>query len=77
MAIASGRRGSLPGSDRAQWPRCMAPSQASTSAAVLLGVADVAGKYYLPQFGAFIIYTVMLVVLLIRPQGLFAPRGAR
>ena len=46
-------------------------------AAVLLGVADVAGKYYLPQFGAFIIYTVMLAVLLARPQGLFAPRGAR
>lgn len=46
-------------------------------AAVLLGVADVAGKYYAPQFGAFIIYTVMLVVLLLRPQGLFAPRGAR
>ncbi len=46
-------------------------------AAVLLGVADVAGKYYLPQFGSFIIYTVMLVVLLLRPQGLFAPRGAR
>jgi branched-chain amino acid transport system permease protein len=46
-------------------------------AAVLLGVADVAGKYYVPQFGAFIIYTVMLVVLLLRPQGLFAAsRGA-
>ncbi len=46
-------------------------------AAVLLGVADVAGKYFVPQLGAFIIYTVMLVVLLLRPQGLFAPRGAR
>lgn len=46
-------------------------------AALLLGVADVAGKYYLPQFGAFIIYLVMIVVLLWRPQGLFARAGGR
>ena len=41
-------------------------------AALQLGIADVAGKYYVPQFGAFIIYVLMIVVLLIRPQGLFA-----
>jgi branched-chain amino acid transport system permease protein len=41
-------------------------------AALLLGVADVAGKYYAPQLGAFIIYALMIVVLLIRPEGLFA-----
>lgn len=41
-------------------------------AALLLGVADVAGKYYVPQAGAFVIYTVMLVMLVWRPQGLFA-----
>lgn len=46
-------------------------------AALLLGVADVAGKYYLPQMGAFIIYLVMIVVLLWRPQGLFARAGGR
>ncbi|HTH97922.1 MAG TPA: branched-chain amino acid ABC transporter permease [Stellaceae bacterium] len=40
-------------------------------ASLLLGIADVAGKYYIPQFGAFIIYTVMLVVLIWRPHGLF------
>ncbi len=45
-------------------------------AALLLGIADVAGKYYIPQFGAFIIYVVMVVVLLWRPQGLFV-RGRR
>jgi branched-chain amino acid transport system permease protein len=38
----------------------------------LLGVADVAGKYYVPELGGFIIYTIMIVVLLVRPQGLFA-----
>jgi branched-chain amino acid transport system permease protein len=41
-------------------------------AALLLGIADVAGKYYVPQIGSFIIYTLMIVVLLVRPQGLFA-----
>jgi branched-chain amino acid transport system permease protein len=41
-------------------------------AALLLGVADVAGKYYAPAFGAFIIYVFMIVVLILRPQGLFA-----
>jgi branched-chain amino acid transport system permease protein len=41
-------------------------------ASLLLGIADVAGKYYVPWLGGFIIYTLMIVVLLIRPQGLFA-----
>lgn len=41
-------------------------------ASLLLGVADVAGKYYVPQFGAFMIYGVMIAVLLLRPQGLFS-----
>lgn len=45
-------------------------------AAILLGIADVSGKYYLPEAGAFIIYCVMIVMLLWRPQGLFA-RGGR
>ena len=40
-------------------------------AALLLGIGDVAGKYYIPRFGAFAIYTIMIVVLILRPQGLF------
>ncbi|WP_323017310.1 branched-chain amino acid ABC transporter permease [Castellaniella sp.] len=43
----------------------------SLYAAILLGVADVAGKYYIPQIGAFIIYAVMVVTLIYRPHGLF------
>jgi branched-chain amino acid transport system permease protein len=39
-------------------------------AALLLGVIDVAGKYYVPQIGAFIIYAMMIVLLVIRPHGL-------
>jgi branched-chain amino acid transport system permease protein len=45
-------------------------------AALLLGLADVVGKYYVPKLGAFIVYTLMIVVLLVRPQGLFARSGA-
>ncbi len=41
-------------------------------AALLLGVADVAGKYYLPQVGAFILYAIMVLLLIVRPQGLVA-----
>src|SRR5206468_9414559 len=40
-------------------------------AALLLGVADVFGKYYVPKLGAFIVYTLMIVILTLRPQGLF------
>ena len=45
-------------------------------AALLLGIADVAGKYYVPKLGAFIVYTLMVVILLVRPQGLFARAGS-
>ena len=41
-------------------------------AAMLLGVADVVGKYLVPQVGAFIIYALMVVLLITRPHGLFA-----
>jgi branched-chain amino acid transport system permease protein len=46
-------------------------------ASLLLGIADVAGKYYVPRLGAFVIYTIMIVVLIWRPQGLFVRKGAR
>jgi branched-chain amino acid transport system permease protein len=42
-------------------------------AALMLGVADVAGKYYLSTaLGSFVIYVVLIVVLVLRPNGLFA-----
>jgi branched-chain amino acid transport system permease protein len=40
-------------------------------ASILLGIGDVAGKYYVPTLGAFVIYTIMIVVLVLRPHGLF------
>jgi branched-chain amino acid transport system permease protein len=45
-------------------------------AALLLGVVDVVGKYYVPEVGAFVIYTAMVVLLLLRPQGLLKKAGA-
>ena len=43
-------------------------------AALLLGVLDVAGKYYVPQIGAFVIYAAMVVLLIAFPAGLFGRR---
>jgi branched-chain amino acid transport system permease protein len=40
-------------------------------AALLLGIADTACAYWLPEFGTFFIYALTLVILLWRPQGLF------
>ena len=44
-------------------------------ASILLGIGDVAGKYYVPKLGAFVIYTIMIVVLIWRPHGLFTRSG--
>ncbi|TFZ06297.1 branched-chain amino acid ABC transporter permease [Ramlibacter henchirensis] len=46
-------------------------------AALLLGIADVAGKYYIPKMGAFIVYLLMIVILIWRPQGLFVRQGGK
>jgi len=46
-------------------------------ASLLLGIGDVAGKYYVPTLGAFVIYTIMIAVLIVRPQGLFSRGGVR
>jgi branched-chain amino acid transport system permease protein len=46
----------------------------SFAAATLLGISDVAGKYYVPELGAFLIYLVMVTLLMWRPAGLFGRR---
>ena len=46
-------------------------------AALLLGIADVAGKYYVPQLGAFVVYALMVAILYFRPQGLFGRAATR
>ncbi|HZS68512.1 MAG TPA: branched-chain amino acid ABC transporter permease [Burkholderiales bacterium] len=46
----------------------------SLAAALVLGVSDMAGKYYFPWLGAFVIYLVMVGLLMWRPVGLFGKR---
>ncbi|MGE5738897.1 MAG: branched-chain amino acid ABC transporter permease [Betaproteobacteria bacterium] len=43
-------------------------------AALILGVFDVAGKYYLPEIGGFVIYALMVVLLILFPAGLYGRR---
>jgi branched-chain amino acid transport system permease protein len=40
------------------------------AAAMILGVFDVAGRYYVPQVGAFVIYALMVALLIAFPRGL-------
>lgn len=56
MVIAVGGLGSLTG---------------SLGAALALGIIDTFGRYYVPAAGAFVIYLTVVIVLLLRPQGLF------
>ena len=44
------------------------------AAALILGVFDVAGKYYVPQVGAFVIYALMVLLLILFPAGLYGRR---
>jgi branched-chain amino acid transport system permease protein len=57
MVVAVGGLGSLKG---------------SFYAALLLGLVDTFGRYYIPAAGAFVIYLAVLALLTWRPQGVFA-----
>jgi branched-chain amino acid transport system permease protein len=46
----------------------------SLAAAMLLGVSDIAGKYYVPALGSILIYLVMTVLIMLRPAGIFGRR---
>lgn len=46
----------------------------SLAAATVLGIGDVAGKYFAPQIGSFLIYLLMVGILFLRPHGLFGRR---
>lgn len=46
-------------------------------AALIIGVGDTAGKYYVPEVSAFVIYTIMVVVLIVKPEGLIGRVQAR
>ena len=42
--------------------------------AALLGICDVAGKYFGPEIGSFLIYLLLVAILFVRPHGLFGRR---
>jgi len=44
-------------------------------AALLIGVADTACKYWIPELGAFLVYAATIAILLWRPMGLFGVRA--
>jgi branched-chain amino acid transport system permease protein len=44
-------------------------------AALILGIFDVAGKYYVPEIGSFVIYALMVAMLVLFPNGLFGRRA--
>jgi branched-chain amino acid transport system permease protein len=46
----------------------------SLAAAILLGISDIAGKYYVPALGSILIYLVMTVLIMLRPAGIFGRR---
>ena len=46
----------------------------SVFAALMLGLIDTFGRYYIPAVGAFVIYFAAVASLLLRPEGLFARR---
>jgi branched-chain amino acid transport system permease protein len=45
-------------------------------ASLLIGITQILGQAYFPSIAALIIYIVMAIVLLVRPQGLFQRRYA-
>lgn len=47
---------------------------ASFVGAALLGICDVAGKYFVPEIGSFLIYLLLVGILFVRPLGLFGKR---
>jgi branched-chain amino acid transport system permease protein len=43
-------------------------------ASLVLGILDTAGKYFLPEFGAFFIFVATIAILLWRPFGFYGSR---
>jgi len=44
-------------------------------AALLLGVCDIAGKYFVPQAASFVVYALMVALLALFPAGLYGRRA--
>ena len=47
---------------------------ASVLVSVIVGLVETAGRYFLPEFGAFFIYLLLIALMLWRPDGLLVRR---
>src|SRR5438045_8849269 len=54
---------------------CLGSLRGPFVAALLIGFVDTACKYWIPEFGAFLIYAATIAILLWRPMGLFGVRA--
>ena len=50
--------------------------RASVVVALIVGLVETGGRYLFPEFGAFFIYVLVIALMVLRPHGLLAPRGA-
>jgi branched-subunit amino acid ABC-type transport system permease component len=49
--------------------------QGAMLGSLLIGLADTLGKAYLPELASFTIFSVMVLVLVVRPSGLLGRQG--
>jgi len=44
--------------------------------AIFVGIIDTAARYFLPDTGGFAIYVLLIILMVLRPDGLLAPRSS-
>ena len=49
--------------------------KSSIVVAMVVGIADTAARYYLPELGGFAIYALVIAAVAMRPAGMFARQG--
>ncbi|HVZ45755.1 MAG TPA: branched-chain amino acid ABC transporter permease [Ramlibacter sp.] len=50
---------------------------ASIAVAAIVGIVDTGGRYLFPQYGAFVIYLLLISLMIARPDGLLVDRAER
>jgi len=45
--------------------------------AIFVGIVDTAARYFLPDTGGFTIYVLLIVLIVLRPDGLLTPRSSK
>ncbi len=50
--------------------------RATVFVAIFVGIIDTAARYFLPDTGAFAIYVLLIILMVLRPDGLLAPRSS-